>query len=94
MNFSHHALSRMQQRGIDPYIAELTVQFGAIKYCDKGVIKYHFDRKSRRELARELGARVVERLRPLLNTVVVQSQEQGAPVITVCRRTKRIRNRA
>jgi hypothetical protein len=91
MNLTHHAQARMQQRGIDPYIVELTMDYGATKYCGGGIVKYYFNRKSRRELGRALGARVVERLGPLLNAVVVESQEKGRPVITVSRRDRRIR---
>lgn len=86
---SRHAEIRMQQRGIDPLIVKWTILYGAKKYDRRGAVKHYFDRKSRRNLARAVGGKVVDLLAPLLNTVVVESVDRST-VITVTHRTKRV----
>jgi hypothetical protein len=86
---SKHASRRMQQRGIPPWVVTWLVEFSQIRYDHRGGIMYYFDRRSRRNLEREVGSRLVARLSDYLNVYVVVSSRDEA-VVTVGHRYRRL----
>jgi hypothetical protein len=79
---SKHAERRMQQRGIPPLVVRWLIEFGQIRYDHRGGIVYYFDKRSRRNLEREFGTKVVARLSEFLNAYVVSSTHDET-IITV-----------
>jgi hypothetical protein len=90
---STHAKRRMQQRGIPPLVMNWLMQFGQMRYDHHGGILYYFDRRSRRQLEREVGSKVVARLSEFLDAYVVSSVCDET-IITVGHRCKRFNFRA
>lgn len=87
---SKHAKRRMQQRGIPPLVMRWLIEFGQLRYDHRGGIAYYFDRRSRRNLEREFGTKVVARLSGFLNAYVVLSARDET-IITVGHRYRRLR---
>ena len=90
MKISQHARTRMQQRGIDPFVLELALRFGRKHYDHHGGVRRVFDKPSRRRIQKDLGKNVYEHIRPLLDTVVIHDVAEQT-VITVAHRLKRVR---
>lgn len=85
---SHHAVTRLAQRGIPPLVVDLLCQFGASERCNQAE-KIYFDQCSRRHLQAYLGgARSLRLLEPWLDTYAVLADD--GTVVTVGHRQKRI----
>ncbi|WP_042876590.1 hypothetical protein [Cupriavidus necator] len=87
-SLTHHATARAQQRGLPPLIMDWLDTYGARTLGGGGAEIIYFDKASRQKLERDVGAQVVDRLRPLLDAYLVMSGD-GA-VITVGWRFKRV----
>lgn len=85
---SRHASTRAQQRGLPPLIVDWLDTYGARAQDQGGASILYFDKISRRKLAREVGAQVVDRLRPLLDAYLVMADD--GTVITLGWRFKRV----
>jgi hypothetical protein len=88
ISLSHHATARAQQRGLPPLIMDWLDAYGARTSGGRGAEIVHFDKASRQRLRRDVGAQVVDRLRPLLDAYLVMSAD--GTVITVGWRLKRV----
>lgn len=88
IGMSSHAQTRAQQRGVPPLVIDWLMQYGAREHDHRGAEIYYFDRRSRRELAQQVGHDIVDRLSSLLDAYIVIGTE-GA-VITVGHRYKKI----
>lgn len=78
---TQHAGIRQQQRCIPPLIIEWLLSYGR-RERSAGAVKVRFDRKSRKELARDVGDRVVSHMSKYLNAALIVDQESDR-VITV-----------
>lgn len=87
MKMSRHAQVRCQQRRVPPLIVAWLLEYGAEERSG-GATKRFFDHEARRRLSAAFGAEVVSRLAPLLNTYVVEGDDQ---LVTAGIRTRRIR---
>lgn len=87
MELSNHAKVRCQQRSVPPLIREWLHLYGAERRSH-GATQRYFDRQSRKRLAADVGAEVVDRLGSLLDRYLV---EGDAVVITAGIRTRRIK---
>lgn len=85
---TRHAAARMHQRAVPPLVVEWLQQYGAEEHDKHGGVKRFFDKPARRRMERELGRAAVRRMAALLDTYLV---EAGGSVVTVARRTERIR---
>lgn len=86
--FSHHALDRLQQRGLPPIVIELLARFGASERSHRAE-KIFFDKQARKELRRYLGgARSMRVIEPWLNAYAVLGDD--GTVVTAGFREKRI----
>ena len=87
-----HARVRMQQRGIPPAALDALLAYGAEAHDHHGCRIVRFDKRSRRQAARELGARVYRRLEPFFGAYAVVGGDDS--VITVGHRVGRWRGQA
>ena len=87
--FTEHASQRRQQRGIDPLAIDLLLAYGDQRRS-RGASLYFLTTDARRRLASDFGEDLASRLLPKMDLLVVES-DQGE-VITVARRTRRVRN--
>lgn len=86
--FTRHAETRLNQRGVPPFVVELLDRFGAVRRSC-GAEKIYFDKKSEKALRKYFGgARGLRMIEPFLNVYAVFS-EDGA-VITVGHLQKRV----
>ena len=85
---TRHATARAQQRGLPPLIVDWLETYGARARDRGGAEIVYFDKASRRNLEREVGSQVVERLRSLLDAYLVQGDD--GTVITLGWRFKRV----
>lgn len=85
---SVHAIARSQQRAIPPLIVHWLEEYGTEIHDGHGAVRRFFDHRSRKRLARTVGASVVSRLNEHLDTYLVQAAD--GTIITVGHRTKRI----
>jgi hypothetical protein len=88
MQMTKHAEVRCQQRNVQPLIRQWLLDYGAEVRTPEGALKSYFDHESRRRLAAEFGAKVVDRMGDLLNGYLV---ENGQTVITAAVRQRRFR---
>lgn len=87
---TNHALSRAQQRGIPPFIDQLLDLYGHEQYDGHGGLILYLDKKSIRQMERDMGREPVRRLAEWHDAYKVRSVEDGC-TITIGHRTKRIR---
>lgn len=85
---TRHASTRAQQRGLPPLIVDWLDTYGARAQDRGGAEVLYFDKASRRNLERDVGSQVVDRLRPLLDAYLVMGDD--GTVITLGWRFKRI----
>lgn len=90
--FTKHATCRAQQRCIDPFIDELLDRFGEEDYDGHGYVRRYFSKASIRAMKRALGRETVKRLADKLNVYRLETSK-GGDVVTIGRRTKRMRRR-
>jgi len=67
---SRHAQTRAQQRCIPPLVMEWLLAYGR-RLSSHGAERITFDKRSRRELARDVGVPVVKTMSRFLNTSLV-----------------------
>jgi hypothetical protein len=86
---TRHATRRSQQRAVPALVVSLLLEFGSTMR-HKGAEIVYFDKRARRRLRDAVGgARSLAVVERWLNTYVVTGQD--GCVITVARRTKRLR---
>lgn len=85
---TRHATIRAQQRALPPLIVGWLDTYGARTRDECGAEILYFDKVSRRNLEREVGSLVVDRLRPLLDAYLVMADD--GTVITLGWRFKRV----
>lgn len=85
---TRHASTRAQQRGLPPLIVEWLDSYGARAHDRDGSEILYFDKISRRNLEKNVGSQVVERLLPLLDAYLVVADD--GTVITLGWRHKRV----
>ena len=83
---TRHANERCAQRAIPPFVVGLLLDYGKVAYRH-GAEVFFFDKRSRKQLKRELGSRLYNRLEDQLNVYVVANDQ----VITAGHRTQRMR---
>lgn len=59
---TRHALARAQQRGIPPLIDQILEQYGQEQYDGHGGIVLYLDKRSIRQMERDMGREPVRRL--------------------------------
>ena len=70
MKHSNHALIRAQQRCIPALVVEWLLNFGT-RSPSNGALRISFDKRSKRELASEVGKPVVKQLGRFLNAALI-----------------------
>ena len=89
IDLTHHAETRLAQRGIPPFILEFLCRFGATERCNDAD-KLFFDKRSRKQLKSHLGgARSLRLIEPWLGAYAVLGDDGN--VVTVGHRQKRIK---
>lgn len=83
-----HAEVRAKQRGIPRFIDELLDRYGHVEYDGRGARVIFFDRKSRRDMERDMGREPVRKLAEWDNAYKVVGKD--GLVITLGRRYQRI----
>jgi hypothetical protein len=78
---TRHAAVRQQQRCIPPLVIDWLLAYGR-RDASVGAVKIRFDRRARKELAREVGDRVVSLMSKYLNAALVVDRDTDR-VITV-----------
>ncbi len=91
VQMTKHAAIRQQQRGIPPLILEWLESYGASSQSRQGAEIRYFDKHSRKQLAKAVGAEIVGRLTGLLDTYAVFAAD--GTVITVGHRLKTVKER-
>ena len=85
---TRHASTRAQQRGLPPLIVNWLDTYGARAQDRDGAAILYFDKQSRRNLEKDVGSQVVDRLRPFLDAYLVMADD--GTVITLGWRFKRV----
>ncbi len=85
---TRHASKRAQQRGLPPLIVDWLDTYGARAQDRGGASILYFDKTGRRNLERDVGSQVVDRLRSLLDAYLVMADD--GTVITLGWRFKRV----
>lgn len=85
--FTKHAQTRSRQRQIPPKVVEWLFEYGAVNHS-AGVELWHFDKKAKQRLGKDLGRSVVQHLGKLLETYAVV---KDGVVITAGYRFKRLK---
>ncbi|MHC4705583.1 MAG: hypothetical protein ACYS8I_00655 [Planctomycetota bacterium] len=83
-----HASKRSQQRSVPPLIVTWLLDYGADAPAADGASLRYFDKRSRRDLERECGRQVIDRLDAWFNCYLI---EFHGTVITMGRRYKHIK---
>ena len=78
---TRHAEVRLQQRCIPALIVDWLLAYGK-REASAGAVKVRFDRRGRRDLAREVGSRAVSQMSKYLNAALVVDRDTDC-VITV-----------
>lgn len=86
---TQHAVIRAQQRGIPPFIEELLDRHGREQHDGHGGIIKYLDKKSRRDIQRDMGHRLIARCSEWLNAYKYCTTD--GLTITVGHRYDRIR---
>ncbi|CAG1000927.1 hypothetical protein MTYP_02875 [Methylophilaceae bacterium] len=87
--YTNHAQKRAQQRGIPPFINELLDRYGREHYDGRGGIILYLDKRSIRQMERDMGREPVRRLAEWHGAYKIISVFDGM-TITVGKRYKRI----
>jgi hypothetical protein len=88
LNLTHHAQTRLQQRGIPPIVVERLLDFGREEHDHRGSRIVYFDRRSRSRLQKAVGGDTYRRIERHLDAYAVLGERDE--VITVGHRTHRI----
>ena len=88
ISMTHHAQSRLQQRGIPPAIVENLLDFGHETHDHRGSRIVYFDHRARAQLRLQIGADSYKRVERHLDAYAVVGGDGS--VITVGHRTQRI----
>jgi hypothetical protein len=88
LNLTHHARTRLQQRGIPHAIIERLLDFGREEHDHRGSRILYFDRRARAQLQRAVGSDSYKRIERHLDAYAVVAKT--GEVITVGHRTHRI----
>ncbi len=80
-SLTRHAAVRQQQRRIPPLVIDWLLAYGR-RDASVGAVKIRFDRRGRKELAREVGERVVSLMSKYLNAALVVDRDTDR-IITV-----------
>ena len=86
---SLHCDIRCKQRGIPDLVIDWLIGYGKVTRRH-GADVYYLDKKTRRQLRREIGTIAYKRMEDLLDTFLVLSD--NGTIITTGKRTKRIRH--
>ncbi len=78
---TRHAAVRQQQRCIPPLVIDWLLAYGR-RDPSAGAVKVRFDRRSRKQLARDVGEQAVSHLSKFLNAALVVDRDTDR-VITV-----------
>jgi hypothetical protein len=78
---TQHAAIRQQQRCIPALVVDWLLSYGR-REPSFGAVKVRFDRRARKELAREVGARAVSMMSKYLNAALIVDPDNDC-VITV-----------
>jgi hypothetical protein len=78
---TRHARTRQQQRAIPPLIIEWLLMYGR-RESSSGAVKVRFDKRAKRDLARDVGQLAVSTMSKFLRTAIVVDPETDR-VITV-----------
>ncbi len=81
MNQTRHAQIRAQQRCIPPLVMEWLLAYGC-RERSQGAVRLSFDRRSRRDLARDVGKPVINQMGRFLDTSLIVDPDTDQ-VITV-----------
>ena len=82
-----HARIRMQQRGIPAAALDVLLGFGREAHDHRGCRIVHFDKRSRRDVARELGRDTFRKVERWLNAYAVVGADDA--VLTVGHRYRK-----
>jgi hypothetical protein len=88
LTMTHHARTRIQQRGIPEVVVEDLLDFGREAYDHHGRYVVYFDRRARKELRRACGDETYKRIEGRLDAYAVVAG--SGDIITVGHRTRRI----
>ncbi len=83
-----HARVRMQQRGIPPVALDVLLDYGREARGLRGHLIVHFDKRSRRRAARELGSSTFRSVERYLDAYAVVGRDDV--VVTVGHRWRRV----
>ena len=70
--YTKHALVRMQNRAISPFVVDLLLLYGDEEYDDRGGIRHFFTKKTRKVVRRELGCQIYKHVRHYLDAYAVE----------------------
>lgn len=88
LNMTHHARTRLQQRGIPPSVLEKLLDFGNEVHDHRGSLVIYFNRSARAQLRAACGNATYKRIESHLNAYAVISDT--GDIVTVGHRTRRI----
>lgn len=91
MKNTQHAMLRAQQRCIPPMVDQLLDLYGQEEHDGHGAIILYLNKKSIKNMVRDLGRRPVSRLAEWFDTYKVKSTD--GHTITVGHRTRRLRRK-
>ena len=91
MTMTKHASIRAQQRAIPPLVDRWLDEFGEDAHEGNGKVRVYFSRRSKRRMARELGARPVALFSHYLNAYRLEGE--GGVTITMAWQTCHIRRK-
>lgn len=89
-SLTRHAVTRMQQRGINLDTVACVLAFGQTKHDRHGAIIHYLNKKARKHIQTQAGKNLIKRLDKLMNTYVVVSCDGN--ILTIGHRYKPIRN--
>jgi hypothetical protein len=85
---THHAQSRLQQRGIPAYVVERLIDFGRQTHDHRGGTILFFDHRARNTLRRQFDRDSFKQIESHLDTYAVLGED--GVIVTVGHRTHRI----
>lgn len=88
LSLTHHAQSRLQQRGIPPAVVETLLDYGHEEHDHRGSRIVYFDRQARQKLRRAFGKESYKRIESHLDAYAIVADNDE--IITVGHRTRRI----
>lgn len=91
MKHTQHAMLRAQQRCIPPMVDQLLDLYGQEEYDGHGAVILYLNKKSIKNMERDLGRRPVSRLAEWFDAYKVKSTD--GHTITVGHRTRRLRRK-